>query len=67
MTAAGTPFITDEGHYILDAHFGAIENPEQVAEILSHTPGVVDHGLFIGMAKTLVVGRGETAEVIERK
>jgi ribose 5-phosphate isomerase A len=66
LTAAGTPFVTDEGHCILDASFGTIDDPERVAAVLSRTPGVVEHGLFIGIASTLVVGCGEAADVIER-
>jgi ribose 5-phosphate isomerase A len=62
----GAPFVTDEGNHILDARFGAIADPESVARALADTPGVVDHGLFLGMTHTLVVGRGDRAEVIER-
>jgi ribose 5-phosphate isomerase A len=62
----GAPFVTDEGNHILDAAFGEIADPEAVARALDGTPGVVDHGLFLGMTHTLVVGRGEGVEVIER-
>jgi len=64
--AAGAPFVTDEQNHILDARFGAIADPEAVARALAETPGVVDHGLFLGMTQTLVIGRGDRVEVIER-
>jgi ribose 5-phosphate isomerase A len=62
-TTAGTPYVTDEGHHILDCHFGQIPNPPALARTLSDMPGVVEHGLFIGMANVVLVGKG--TEVIE--
>ncbi len=59
----GKPFITDEGHHLLDCLFGRIPNPAQLAMELKLMPGVVDHGLFLGMADTVLIGRG--AEVLE--
>jgi ribose 5-phosphate isomerase A len=46
----GTTVVTDNGNYILDAHLGAIAQPEALALALSQVPGVVEHGLFIGLA-----------------
>jgi len=66
LAPGGATFVTDEGNWILDAAFGAIEKPEEVAQVLSTTPGVVEHGLFIGLATTLVIARGDAVEVIER-
>ncbi|SCC82200.1 ribose-5-phosphate isomerase RpiA [Saliniramus fredricksonii] len=43
-------FVTDGGHFILDAELGAIDAPEALAEALVAVPGVVEHGLFIGLA-----------------
>jgi ribose 5-phosphate isomerase A len=60
---AGLPFVTDEGHYILDCAFGRITNPAWLAEELKLMPGVVDHGLFLNMADIALVGTGN--EVIE--
>jgi ribose 5-phosphate isomerase A len=48
--ANGQPFVTDGGHYILDAALGRIEAPERVAAALAAIPGVVEHGLFLGLA-----------------
>ena len=49
-TAAGDPLVTDGGHYILDAQCGRIDGPEALAAGLNAVPGVVEHGLFIGLA-----------------
>jgi ribose 5-phosphate isomerase A len=48
--ANGQPFVTDSGHYILDAHLNRIDAPEALATALAGVPGVVEHGLFIGLA-----------------
>ena len=53
------PFVTDGGHYILDCAFGAIPDPERLAAHLSAVPGVVEHGLFLGLASlALIAGPG---------
>ena len=55
----GTPFRSDEGHYILDTHFGPIPDPERLAAQLKALVGVVEHGLFIDLADRIIVaGRG---------
>ncbi|MBB3807957.1 ribose-5-phosphate isomerase RpiA [Pseudochelatococcus contaminans] len=46
------PFVTDEGHFILDIAFGVIAEPEAMAAALVAIPGVVEHGLFIGLCQT---------------
>jgi ribose 5-phosphate isomerase A len=53
--ASETPFVTDGGHNILDCAFGAIEDPAALAAALQAIPGVVDHGLFIGMARGAIL------------
>lgn len=47
--ANGAPFVTDEGHLILDAAFGAIPDPARLATALNAVPGVVETGLFVGL------------------
>ena len=54
----GQPYVTDNGNYILDASFGKISDPKGVARALSDTAGVVEHGLFIGLAKMALIGKG---------
>jgi ribose 5-phosphate isomerase A len=60
----GSPFLTDNGNQILDCSFGKIDDPPGLAQALSDTPGIVEHGLFIGLAKVALVGRGERVEEI---
>lgn len=52
------PWITDEGNVILDCHCGSIPNPEETAAEIRSIVGVVEHGLFLGMA-TLALVAGE--------
>jgi ribose 5-phosphate isomerase A len=61
---AGQPFVTDEGHHILDCSFGRIPDPAGLAGTLDSMVGVVDHGLFVGLADVVLIGKG--AEVVER-
>ncbi len=63
---ANTAFVTDDGHYILDCALGAIPRPEDLADRLLHIPGVVETGLFLGLATAIVVAGGDSGvEVIE--
>ncbi|WP_297327568.1 ribose-5-phosphate isomerase RpiA [uncultured Bartonella sp.] len=54
-TKNNKPFITDGGHFILDASFGRISDPEGLSEALFAIPGVVEHGLFLNLATKLVI------------
>lgn len=57
LRGAGNPYVTDEGHHILDCTFGEIADPAALAEKLRAIPGVVEHGLFIGMAEMALIGK----------
>lgn len=60
----GKIFVTDGGHYILDAHLGKIPQPQPLAAALANIPGVVEHGLFLGMAsKALIAGANGVHEI----
>jgi ribose 5-phosphate isomerase A len=50
------PFLTEEGHYLLHCAFGPLENPSALAAELDRTVGVVEHGLFLGIASQVIVG-----------
>lgn len=65
-TREGQPFMTDGGHYILDCAFGAIDDPEQLQRQLDRMVGVIEHGLFLGLASQVVVGGGEGVVVLQR-
>ncbi len=64
--AKGTPFVTDEGHHILDCSFGQIPDPPALARKLSDMPGIVEHGLFIGLATIVLVAKGENVTELRR-
>jgi ribose 5-phosphate isomerase A len=49
------PFVTDGGHLILDASFGLIRDPDRLSQALHAIPGVVEHGLFLGLAQHVVI------------
>lgn len=53
--ADGTPYRTDEGNVIIDCRFGGIDDPAGLAAALAAIPGVVGHGLFVGMATAAVL------------
>ncbi|NQX63377.1 ribose-5-phosphate isomerase RpiA [Paenibacillus qinlingensis] len=55
-TADHQPFVTDNGNYIIDCHFGSIPNPAELHQVINGIPGVVENGLFIGMASQVIVG-----------
>ena len=63
----GHVFVTDGGHWIVDAHLGRIADPPRLAGLLSLIPGVVEHGLFIGLARTAVLAGAQGIRVIERR
>ncbi|MDQ6434946.1 ribose-5-phosphate isomerase RpiA [Mesorhizobium sp. LHD-90] len=58
------PFVTDGGHFILDASFGRIPDPRALSTGLHSVPGVVEHGLFIGLAQMAVVAGTDGARTI---
>jgi ribose 5-phosphate isomerase A len=62
----GHAFVTDGGHWILDASLGRIADAKSLAGRLAAVPGVVEHGLFIGMAQAVILAGPAGARVIER-
>jgi ribose 5-phosphate isomerase A len=63
----GHVFVTDGGHWIVDAHLGRIPDAPRLAGLLSLIPGVVEHGLFIGLASTAVLAGAQGIRVVERR
>jgi ribose 5-phosphate isomerase A len=62
----GHAFVTDGGHWILDARLERIPDPKSLSERLFRIPGVVEHGLFIGMAQAAILAGPTGARVVER-
>jgi ribose 5-phosphate isomerase A len=65
-TAEGTPIKTDQGNFILDCNFGPITEPAKLAAELDRRAGVVEHGLFLGLATDVIVAGDEGIEHLER-
>jgi len=60
------PFVTDNGNYIYDLKFADIRDPERTGSEIASIPGVVEHGLFIGLATSVVIGT-ENGAVIRKR
>lgn len=60
------PFVTDSGNYIMDCAFGSMPNPKETAHHLDHVVGAVEHGLFLGFAKEVIVGGREGVRVLKK-
>ena len=61
--AGESPFVTDEGHYIIDARFPhGLDDPDGLARTLRNRPGVVETGLFLGFRPEVIIGRAAAAE-----
>ncbi|MFG1433165.1 ribose-5-phosphate isomerase RpiA [Xanthobacter sp. V2C-8] len=63
----GHSFITDQGHVLLDAHLGRIPDPAALARAISEVPGVVEHGLFLGLASRAVLAGADGIVVLDRQ
>jgi ribose 5-phosphate isomerase A len=66
MKKDDTPFVTDSGNYIIDLHLNSIQNEEALAQFLKSLTGVVEHGLFINMVNTVIVGDGNHSVIKNR-
>lgn len=64
--ADGHPFVTDGGHWIVDAALGRIDDPQALAHALADVPGVMEHGLFIGYAQMVIIAGPNSVELVER-
>jgi ribose 5-phosphate isomerase A len=62
----GHAFVTDSGHWILDVTLGRIADPKALADRLSRIPGVVEHGLFIGLAQAAILAGPTGIRIVER-
>jgi ribose 5-phosphate isomerase A len=62
----GHAFVTDGGHWLLDAQLGRIPDPPALAKSLAAVPGVMEHGLFIGLAQAAILAGPNGVRLIER-
>ena len=65
LAREGHPFVTDDGHHILDASLGRIADPKALAARLAEIPGVVEHGLFVGLAAAAVIAGADGVRVVK--
>ena len=65
-TRDAVPFVTDGGHFIVDASFGRIPDPRALSGALHAIPGVVEHGLFLGMASAAILAGPDGIEKLAR-
>jgi ribose 5-phosphate isomerase A len=62
----GHAFVTDGGHWLLDAQLQRIADPAALARRLAAVPGVMEHGLFIGLARTAILAGPDGVRLVER-
>ncbi len=63
----GKPFRTDAGNVIIDVALGKIPEPERLSNLLSITPGIVDHGLFIGICGIILVAGKDGVKTLRKQ
>lgn len=66
LDAQGQPYQTDQHNYILDANFGEIANPNPLAAKLNERAGIVEHGLFLGLASDVIVAAQDEIRHLKR-
>lgn len=66
LTPGGDPYITDSGNYLLDCRFPGIPDPTRLGDQIKRITGVVDHGLFVGIAARVIVAASGGVRVVER-
>ncbi len=59
-------FVTDNGNYILDCEYDKLENVEEMEAEINNLPGVVENGLFIGLASEVIIGKKEGTEIMRK-
>ena len=62
----GTPFVTDSGNYILDCHFGPIDDPYALSAELKSRAGIVEHGLFLDLASEVIIAARDGIRSLKR-
>jgi ribose 5-phosphate isomerase A len=67
LSSDGAPFKTDQGSLILDCHFGPISDPARLAVQMNERAGIVEHGLFLGLATDVIVAGVEGVRHLKRK
>ncbi|MBD2314358.1 ribose-5-phosphate isomerase RpiA [Desertifilum sp. FACHB-1129] len=61
------PVITDQGNFVIDVKFNTIENPAELEKALNNIPGVLENGLFVGVADLILVGEVQEGQPVVRE
>jgi ribose 5-phosphate isomerase A len=60
------PYVTDGGNYVMDCAFGPIAKPKEIAHHLDHVVGAVEHGLFLGFTREVLVGGRDGVRTLKK-
>ena len=66
-TPTGAPFVTDDGNYIVDVKFRSISNPAKLEQVINRVPGVIENGIFVGVADIVLVGYEGGCKILKSK
>jgi ribose 5-phosphate isomerase A len=67
ITPAGAPFVTDDGNYIIDVKFRGLAKPKELEANINRVPGVIENGIFVGVADVVLVGYEGGCKVLKSK
>ena len=67
VTPTGAPFVTDDGNYIIDVKFRSISNPAKLEQGINRVPGVIENGIFVGVADIVLVGHEGGCKILKSK
>lgn len=67
VTPTGAPFVTDDGNYIVDVKFRSISNPAKLEQVINRVPGVIENGIFVGVADIVLVGHEGGCKILKSK
>ncbi|MEO8285824.1 MAG: ribose 5-phosphate isomerase A [Chloroflexota bacterium] len=63
----GAPFVTDSGNYLIDCKFPYVKNPQRLSDNIIRITGVIEHGLFLNIARRIIIASEAGVRVVERK
>jgi ribose 5-phosphate isomerase A len=66
LASDGSPFVTDNGNHIVDCRFDGLDDPRSMESEINAIPGVVENGLFIGLASKVIVASNDGIRIFER-
>jgi ribose 5-phosphate isomerase A len=67
VTPTGAPFVTDDGNYIIDVKFQGVAKPEEIEAKINRVPGVIENGIFVGVADIVLVGYEGGCKILKSK